>query len=216
MGRLFPGKAAPVLRTIDFLVVGLGNPGPEYALTRHNFGFMLVDNLRETLDPAGSFRYDSAIRSEIAIVELGGCLLGLVKPRTFMNRSGEAVAAVVELSGLATEKVLVAHDDLDLPLGRIRLRERGGSGGHNGIGSIIAKLGSEFFWRLRLGIGSPERGADTVAFVLSPFAADELPVVSGVLDRARQGLELFLTAGRSAAMNFLNRPQPSGSQPAEG
>ncbi|NPA25408.1 MAG: hypothetical protein GXO34_06245, partial [Deltaproteobacteria bacterium] len=89
-----------------------------------------------------------------------------------------------------------------------KLKKRGGSGGHNGIGSIIERLGSDLFWRLRLGIGRPERGEDPVAFVLAPFVTDELPVVSGVLARARQGLELFLSEGAVAAMNFLNRPWP--------
>ena len=190
----------------ESLVVGLGNPGPEYAATRHNFGFMLLDRLLAAGGSEGSFRIYSKFPAAIARVRIGRRPVWLVKPLSYMNRSGQALAGLLaENPDFDPQALLVAHDDLDLELGRIKLKQGGGSGGHRGVASIIEELGRAEFYRLRLGIDSPLRAADTVDFVLSPFAADELSRVETVLDRAAEGLFRFFTAGKAAAMNELNR-----------
>ena len=192
-----------------FLVVGLGNPGPEYAATRHNFGFMLLDRLLAAGEPDGSFEIAAGLPVATARLQLDGHPVCLAKPLTYMNRSGLAVAGLLAKSpGLMPERLLVVHDDLDLPLGRIKLRAGGGSGGHRGIASVIDQLGRADFFRLRLGIDSELRGDDTVDFVLSPFAETELGRVDAVLERGVKGIGLLLASGSAAAMNEINRPQP--------
>jgi PTH1 family peptidyl-tRNA hydrolase len=198
------------LVTNNHLIVGLGNPGPEYCFTRHNFGFMLLDRL---VAKAGEsdFRYHSGVRAEIAEIGLDGKRILLVKPQTFMNCSGESLAAVFPDTGIAVKNLLVVHDDLDLALGRIKLKIGGGSGGHRGVESIAAGLGIHDFPRLRLGIGRPPSRGDTVAYVLSSFTPEEMTLGDGGLERAVEGLELWLRDGPVAAMNQLNRsPEPAG------
>ena len=168
------------MRSAPRLVVGLGNPGPEYEATRHNLGFWLVDQLADrlkiTLTPQGKFFGKAARAGE----------LWLLEPTTYMNRSGQSVAALANFYKIAPDEILVVHDDLDLPPGGIRLKQGGGNGGHNGLKDIQARLGTPDFWRLRLGIGHPrELGlAQQVAdFVLHPPKKDEMPDIERALDR---------------------------------
>ncbi len=189
-----------------FLIIGLGNPGSEYMETRHNFGFMCLDSLQKKIVPPSSFKYENDYWAEIAGGKLAGVSVGLVKPWTFMNRSGRTVQAILaDHPVLDPRKIIVIHDDLDLSLGRIKLKSGGGSGGHNGISSLIEGLGSPDFLRLRLGISGALRGADTVDYVLSPFLESEKKVVLEVLEKSVTGLMLLLTSGVTAAMNQINR-----------
>jgi PTH1 family peptidyl-tRNA hydrolase len=183
------------------LVVGLGNPGKEYAGTRHNVGFAVVDRL------AGKRECSLRNRSRFAadVGDTGG--VTLVKPQTFMNRSGVAVAGLMNWLKLTPPEMLVIVDDADLPLGQLRLRTSGGSGGHNGLRSIIEALGgSEQFARLRVGIGRREPvGADITNHVLGKFAADERDAAQQAIDEAVAAVEACLKEGLTAAMNHFNR-----------
>ena len=189
-----------------FLIIGLGNPGLKYAETRHNFGFMLLDRLREKLVPQNSFKYETDYQAEIVGGKLAGKSVWLVKPQTFMNLSGWTVRAILaDHYFLDPQKIIVIHDDLDLPLSRIKLKMGGGSGGHNGINSLIEGFGNNTFLRLRLGVGGVLRSDDTVDYVLSPFLESEKKVAFEVLERGIEGVLLTLTSGVVDAMNKINR-----------
>ncbi|MCG3149341.1 MAG: Peptidyl-tRNA hydrolase [Verrucomicrobiae bacterium] len=182
------------------LVVGLGNPGKEYVGTRHNIGFAIVDALAAKLDC--SLRNRTKFAGEVG--EAGR--VTVLKPQTFMNRSGTAVAALVNWLKLAPVEVLVVVDDADLPLGQLRLRLAGGSGGHNGLRSITESLGSEEFRRLRVGIGRREAvGADITNHVLGRFTAAERPAVDEAVSAAVAAIECCLSDGFAVAMNRFNR-----------
>jgi len=189
------------------LVVGLGNPGSRYDRTRHNLGFRVVDVLAE--------RWHVAVTREKFDAMLGdGTVAGqrttLMKPQTFMNRSGRSVQAAVAFYRLPIEDVLVVSDDLDLPVGSVRIRASGSSGGHRGLEDIIRLLGSESFPRVRIGIGRPDR-ADAVDHVLSGFTEDEEAVVKQAVHRAADAVECWLAEGVTAAMNRFNRTAREGS-----
>ncbi|GGK32062.1 peptidyl-tRNA hydrolase [Caldalkalibacillus thermarum] len=171
------------------IIVGLGNPGPKYAQTRHNIGFLTVDRLAEKL---GISINQEKWRSLVGETSVSGEKVLLLKPMTYMNRSGEAVIEVVRFFQCPVEDVLVIYDDLDLPFGTMRLRLKGGHGGHNGVRSLIDHLGSQTFKRIRMGIGRPENG-DVVHYVLNPFPPQE-----------RQQLAEFIDRGASAAEAYLN------------
>ncbi|MCK5680240.1 aminoacyl-tRNA hydrolase [bacterium] len=192
-----------------FLIVGLGNPGAEYVSTRHNFGFVLADCLNEKINSTRSFEFIKVIQAEIAFGELAGKSVCLLKPLTFMNRSGGSLRALLEFQEVEIDphRILVIHDDLDLELGRIKLKGGGGSGGHNGVKSLIEELGSADFLRLRLGIGGESRAktGTTVDFVLAPFAESELRMVDNVCQRGIDGIIEILNSGVAAAMNLVNR-----------
>lgn len=196
------------------LIVGLGNPGPAYARHRHNIGFMAVDRFAER----HGFRFDRRVaHALVAAGTFDGAPLVLAKPQTYMNRSGEAVRALVRRYTRGPQDLVVVYDDLDLPLGRLRLRKEGSHGGHNGMRDIITALGTQQFARLRLGIGRPPPGVDPADYVLSPFTPDERPVVEALLDTAVAALECLLREGVESAMNRYNQParQPVASgQPA--
>jgi peptidyl-tRNA hydrolase, PTH1 family len=182
------------------LVVGLGNPGKVYVGTRHNIGFDVVDRL--AVKRECSLRKRSKFLAELG--EAGG--VTLVKPQTFMNRSGAAVAGLVSWLKIAPADVLVVLDDADLPLGQLRLRSSGGSGGHNGLGSIIEALGSEEFARLRVGIGRLEPvGADITSHVLGKFSVAERTAARHAAAEAVAAIECCLKEGLTAAMNQFNR-----------
>ncbi len=191
----------------EYLVVGLGNPGEEYARTRHNAGFRVVGVLAQ--------RHGLALREKRAQARLGhGTIAGravvLARPYTFMNSSGRAVAGLRRWLGLPPERILVIYDELDLPLGMIRLRGQGSAAGHKGMRSIIAALGTEEFPRLRVGIGRPaDPHMDPIDFVLQPLTAREDAVWAPVLERAADAVECFLAEGLAVAMDRFNR------QPAE-
>ncbi len=195
------------------LVVGLGNPGPEYADTRHNAGFRVVDELAR--------RHGIALARERRVLgwfgrgRVGGVETGLLEPHTFMNLSGKAVlAAATEypLGDLASDLVVV-YDDLDLPFGRLRIRPGGGAGGQKGLADIQDRLGRSDFPRLRFGIGRPPPGEDPVEYVLAPFDAEQQPGLAEVLARAADAIESILGDGVQLAMNRFNasRAEPAGA-----
>lgn len=183
------------------LIVGLGNPGSRYRLTRHNLGFMVVDALADRWHISlGGKRHEA----ELGTGEISSVRAILAKPQTFMNASGESVAKLRRLHRLDPSDILAIYDDLDLPLGRIRLRAEGGAGGHNGVASLISVLGKGFP-RLRVGIGRPPGGADPVGYVLEPFEAGERTALQASIDRAADGAEAWLTQGLEPTMNVVNR-----------
>lgn len=184
------------------IVVGLGNPGREYAATRHNLGFMVVDELARRAAAAGSRK---RFRSEIAEGFLGGEKLVLVKPQTYMNLSGHATREVVNWYHAPREQVLVILDDLDLAFGTIRLRAEGSAGGHNGLTSVVEQLGSRAVPRLRIGIGRGSGVATTQ--VLSRFSADEEKALPGVVENAADCAAVWAGDGIVAAMNACNRKE---------
>ena len=192
-----------------FLIVGLGNPGVKYALTRHNVGFWVIDELASR---SGARLRKVICNSYTTRTSLAGKEIILAKPLTFMNRSGTAVAALLKSFPLEQKKLLVIYDDLDLPLGRIRLRPSGGSGGHRGMASIIAMLQSEAVFRLRLGIGRPRSANNDhtdrdIDHVLSRFSTAEEKIMLQTVLRAADAVEVFLTGGPEEAMNQYN-PDP--------
>lgn len=183
------------------LIVGLGNPGPEYARHRHNIGFQVVD----ALAAAHGLNFDELQhKARVASGMIGGSPVVLARPLTYMNRSGEPVGPLVRSHHVPLDELLVIYDDLDLPLGTLRLRSKGGSGGHRGMRSIIRQLGTEGFPRLRVGIGRPPAGVDPADYVLSPFTEDELPMVVDVRERAVAVIECWLEEGIEAAMTEFN------------
>lgn len=183
------------------LVVGLGNPGAEYAKTRHNVGFQVVERLASRLG-AEFARHPG--RALVARVEVSDASVVLAKPQTFMNLSGFSVAALIHWYHLNPYKdLLVVYDDLDLLPGMIRLRPRGGAGGHKGVRSIIEQLGTQDFCRLRVGIGKPEFG-DAHRYVLQEFTAEEWELLEVTLERAADAVECFAEEGIVTAMNRFN------------
>ncbi|NPA49862.1 MAG: aminoacyl-tRNA hydrolase [Thermodesulfobacteria bacterium] len=186
----------------SWLFVGLGNPGPHYRFTRHNFGFLVLDEF--AAEKGLSFE-KGPFQSEICPYQDAF----LLKPLTFMNLSGEAVAPWAKRLGIPPERILVIHDDLDLPLGRLKFAPKGGAGGHRGVLSIIEHLGTKDFPRLKLGIGRPPRGISVRDYVLSPFTEEEWPVVEKVLARAAEALDYLLKEGLLKTMSQFNRPDHS-------
>lgn len=184
-----------------YMVVGLGNPGREYAATRHNIGFMALDSLAEGNGLA--FR-ESKWQAETVKARLWGEDVVLVKPLTFMNRSGQAVRAIAGFYRIENDRIVVIHDELDLPLGRVKVMSNRGAGGHNGIRSLIEHLGGKDFIRLRMGVGRPPAGWVTSDFVLSRFAAEEEGAVADGLSRAGEAVRLILEEGVNAAANRIN------------
>ena len=180
-------------------IVGLGNPGQRYANSRHNVGFRCVDLLAQRHHITMSERRKHTVLGHGTV---GERQVVLAKPRTFMNASGIAVEYLVQRFGTRPPQLLVIIDDLDLPLGTLRLRASGGSGGHNGLSSIMEELGSQDFSRLRVGIGRPPGGA--IGHVLGTFAADEEKLLAEVLDRVAQVVETWVEEGVNAAMNRFN------------
>jgi PTH1 family peptidyl-tRNA hydrolase len=187
------------------LIVGLGNPGREYASNRHNVGFMTAERWAAAHAIAFTKIQHHAI---IAMGRSAERRIIVAKPQTYMNDSGRAVGALLRFYKIPTEQLLVIFDDLDLPFGVIRLRADGGAGGHNGMRSIIQHLGSNHFARLRMGIGRPPGHMDPAAFVLQDFNRDEAAELDAVLDRAGQAIDIFLAAGITAAMNQFNSDPP--------
>ncbi|MBN1136072.1 MAG: aminoacyl-tRNA hydrolase [Anaerolineae bacterium] len=185
------------------LIVGLGNPGREYAAHRHNVGFQVVDALARSHKLAFSRRRGLA---RIAQGEIGGRPVILAKPQTFMNLSGRSVGRLSRSLDAPPERILVIYDDLDLPLGRLRLRAEGSSGGHKGIRSIIDALGTQAFSRLRVGIDRPPGRMDPVDYVLRPFDRDQKPFLAEAVGRAAAAVECWLAEGIIAAMDRFNGP----------
>ena len=185
-----------------FLIVGLGNPGAEYAKTRHNAGFSLVEQLAARWKV--NWRNERKFKARVARAERDGRRVLLCQPQTFMNASGEAVKAVVSFYQLPVKPVLVAVDDADLPLGEIRLRAGGSSGGHHGLESVEQHLGTRSFARLRLGIGRKDGAREITDYVLDRFDAAEAALMEKVLGRAADQVECWLADGIEMAMNRFN------------
>jgi len=181
------------------LIVGLGNPGPQYAQTRHNAGFQVVERF------AAQHKFTQRKMQFNAMVisgMFGGEKVLLTRPLTFMNDSGRAVGPLLRWLKLETSDLMIVYDEIDLPLGKLRLRPDGGSAGHNGMKSSIQNLGTESFARLRIGVGRPVGGG--VSHVLGAFSADEQPLVEDAYDRAVAAIETFITDGLISAMNRYN------------
>ncbi|MCS7083215.1 MAG: aminoacyl-tRNA hydrolase [Bacteroidetes bacterium] len=183
------------------LVVGLGNPGSAYAATRHNVGFRVLDELAR--QEGARFRAGAGDYWE-AKVRLGDQPVWLIKPTTYMNRSGRAVVQALGRYSEPLERLLVVVDDLHLPLGTLRMRPKGSAGGHNGLADIIAHLRTEAFPRLRLGIGAPPLEGQQAAFVLSPFDPAEVPLAERMIQVAADAVRCWATEGLQAAMNRYN------------
>jgi PTH1 family peptidyl-tRNA hydrolase len=185
-----------------WLVVGLGNPGEEYAATRHNAGFMLIDRL------AGSWGVDlrgRLFKARTALARRGGEEVLLVEPKTFMNRSGASVRAALDGKAVPPERLVVVYDDLDIPLGEIRVRKQGRPGTHKGMISIAGELGTGSFPRVRIGIGPLPAGRDAADYVLEPFKRNERRPLDGSLDAAAEAVEMILDGRIDLAMTRFNR-----------
>lgn len=184
------------------LIVGLGNPGRQYEKTRHNVGFLFLDKLASTKN--SGWVSESRFEGLLAEVVVAGSHVKLLKPDTFMNRSGQAVGKIAHYYKLLPEEILVVHDELDFDVGLVRLKKDGGHAGHNGLRDIIAHLGSKEFYRLRIGIGRSTKGKDVADFVLSDPSKRECELISSVFDLAA-GCVLQMVAGDiSVAINKLN------------
>jgi len=196
------------------LLVGLGNPGSKYAATRHNVGFMALERLAGA--GGAAFRQQPKLHGLLAEVGQGATRLRLLMPQTYMNDSGRSIRAALDWFGLEPSQLLVVVDDMDLPLGKLRLRASGSAGGHNGLRSTISHLGTQDFPRLRIGIGAPahdpaERRARTVGHVLGRFSAAEQPLLEAVLAEVEAGIGLIQRLGLERAGNRLNSFQPEGA-----
>lgn len=194
--------------TVKFqLVAGLGNPGSEYAATRHNAGFHYVDALAESL--GARFTLDRRYHAAIAQATLGGRRLHLVKPMNFMNNSGQGLAAIVKFYKIDPARVLVAHDELDLPPGQLKLKRGGGHGGHNGLRDIVPKLGSSDFWRLRIGIGHPGHKNAVAGYVLKRASKDDQRLIDEALDIALRESVTLIDGDVNVATKTINGHKPT-------
>ncbi len=189
------------------LIIGLGNPGRLYADNRHNIGFMCLNHFAKTQD----IRFDKKQgQTRIGSGEVAGSQVVLAKPQTYMNLSGQSVSRLVKRFNINLSDLLIIHDDLDLPLGKIRIRQGGSSGGHKGIGSIITELGSQDFLRFRVGIGRPITSFaeisenDIITYVLSDFTSEEKQVITKVVSKLSEAVLYLLTEGLVATMNKYN------------
>jgi PTH1 family peptidyl-tRNA hydrolase len=183
-----------------WLVVGLGNPGEEYARTRHNVGFRVADELARR--HGMGFRR-TRYRAQESSGQIARVPVRLLKPQTYMNESGFAVYRAAAFHKVPIARILVVHDDMDLPLARLRFREGGSSGGNNGVKSVIASMRSDWFWRLKIGIGRP-RPEEAIDHVLAPFRKEEAPLIEEAIGKAADAVEVFLAEGSTEAMNRFN------------
>ena len=184
-----------------FLLIGLGNPGREYQNNRHNFGFMLIDRIAVRINARGLKVQSKAIVTSGMYQDRK---IILAKPQTYMNLSGQAAHGLLNFYKLPIEHMLIAHDDLDIPFGTIRIRPKGGPGGQGGMVSTIEKLGTKDFPRLRLGIGRPPGRMDPAAYVLQDFSREEAKILSEILDRAADATLEFVVNGVDKAMTKYN------------
>ena len=200
----------------DFqLLVGLGNPGPKYDSTRHNIGFMALQRL--AFQASVSFRLNKRLFGQLADIRNGSKKRRLLMPNTYMNESGRSIYAAMQWFDLDINQILIIVDDMDLPLGKLRFREEGSSGGHNGLKSIISELGRKDFCRLRIGIGPPsvtahERKDKTVRHVLGRFTKEEHSKVDIVLDKVIKGLGIIEEFGLKKGVTFINSSQSDAKE----
>ncbi len=193
------------------LLVGLGNPGTEYARTRHNAGFQFADELAAR--HGASFRSEPRHRGELARVRIAQVDLWLLKPMNYMNHSGDAVQSVASFYKVPVEAILVAYDELDFPTGVVRLRQGGGAAGHNGLRDVIAQMG-DGFWRLRIGIGHPGDRAQVLDYVLGRPPAAEAELLRAGIVAAADTVPVLLGEGAQIAMNRLHSREPSANDPS--
>ena len=184
-----------------YLIAGFGNPGREYRNTRHNVGFRLIDSVVSEFNTKLT---KVQFKAMTGTIELDNSRIILAKPQTFMNLSGQAVAALMRFYKIPLDKVLVAHDDIDLPLGTIRIRPGGGSGGQKGLASTIEKLGTQDFPRMRIGIGRPSGSQEAAGYVLQEFSNSDEKVLQDVLPQAVEAIKVFIADGLEAAMTRYN------------
>ena len=188
------------------LIVGLGNPGTEYARTRHNAGFQFIEELARRHQ--ASFRSEPRHRAELARARIEESELWLLKPMNYMNRSGDAVQSIASFYKVPPEQILVAYDELDFPAGVVRLRQGGGAAGHNGLRDVIAQMG-DGFWRLRIGIGHPGDRSQVLDYVLGRPPAEEAELIRASILAAADIVPVLLAEGAQAAMNLLHSREPS-------
>ncbi|MFE1592576.1 aminoacyl-tRNA hydrolase [Nocardia sp. NPDC058705] len=184
------------------LVVGLGNPGPEYERTRHNVGFLVADVLAERV--GGRFAVHKKSGADLLQARLDGRQILIAKPRTYMNLSGRPVAALAKFFSVPVDQVIVVHDELDLPFGTLKLKQGGGEGGHNGLRSISQALTTKEYLRTRIGIGRPPGRQDPADYVLKAFSGPERKEVPVIVEQAADAVELLLKVGLEAAQNNLH------------
>jgi peptidyl-tRNA hydrolase, PTH1 family len=193
------------------LIVGLGNPGTEYARTRHNAGFQFVDELARR--HGAEFRSEPRHRGEVARARIAGAELWLLKPMSYMNHSGDPVRSVASYYKVPLQSILVAYDELDFPAGVVRLKQGGGAAGHNGMRDVIAQLGDDF-WRLRIGIGHPGDRAQVLDYVLGRPSATDALLIRDALLSAADAVPVLLTEGAQIAMNRLHSRDSLPDSPA--
>jgi len=195
------------LRFVGFLVAGLGNPGEQYRNTRHNLGHLVIDRLAQNVDitVSGFPPTNSFIRAEFGRARIGEEEVILVKPLTFMNLSGKSIKPLLDFFNLSPSRLIVVHDDLDLPLGVVRIKAGGGSGGHRGLDSIIVHLRTNEFTRVRIGIGRPRGRQNPAKYVLNPFTGRQWDIIDPAIDRAVAAVLAIITWGVERAMSEYNR-----------
>jgi len=193
------------LSAVVALIVGLGNPGPQYEETRHNAGFLFVEAIAR--QHGEHFRSENKFHGDIAKVVINGKQVWLLKPNTFMNRSGQSVSALAKFYKIPLESILVAHDELDLDPGIARLKQGGGHGGHNGLRDIVAHMGSKDFMRLRIAIGHPGNSKQVSNYVLSRASADEQQLIEESMSKALDVLPQIVSGEFQKAMNTLHSAQ---------
>ena len=184
------------------LVIGLGNPGPQYEKTRHNIGFMVADMLAARV--GGSFKVHKRSGAEIVTGRLGNRPVVVAKPRTYMNESGRHVGPLAKFYSVSPADVIVIHDELDIDFGKIRLKLGGGEGGHNGLRSVANALGTKDFQRVRIGIGRPPGRKDPADFVLENFSAAERKELPAICEQATDAIELLIETGLESAQNLVH------------
>lgn len=185
-----------------WVVVGLGNPGPAYEATRHNIGFRFADALIQLWKAVPE---ECSGPMQLYRAKVDETIVYVVKPMTYMNRSGEALKGFGPSEDAGPGRHLIVYDDIDLPFGALRFRKRGGSGGHNGLASVLDALGTQEVPRLRMGIGEEERAGNLADYVLAPFSDEEAEAVPGWVDRAVRGIQVFIEDGPEASMNQFNQ-----------
>ncbi|MBS0406422.1 MAG: aminoacyl-tRNA hydrolase [Proteobacteria bacterium] len=193
------------------LFVGLGNPGPEYAATRHNAGFWWIDQLARRLN--APLALERAYKGRVARASVAGQSVWLLQPQTFMNLSGQSVSALARFFKIAPDEILVAHDELDLPAGEAKLKFGGGHAGHNGLRDIHAQLGTADYWRLRLGVGHPGARQEVVGWVLQKPPLDEQIAIEQAIDRAAAAFELLAAGDMNAATQRIHTSKPPRPKP---
>ncbi len=199
--KLFPRGSGGAQKPVEWLIAGLGNPGPKYRNTRHNVGWWSLDDLAER---TGSQLKATGANSETADTEIEGTRVLLARPLTYVNRSGDALRSLLRKHRIGPDRLIVIFDDLNLEPGKLRIRSKGGAGGHNGMKSIIASLGTEEFARMRIGVGRPAASGEQVDYVLGTMAPKERELVRDAARRAADAAVVAVTDGIENAMNRYN------------